>query len=310
MCDAHHHVFPDVARPPSDSRYLLTELLEDIGDLNVTKTVVVETAMMNAGKNAGAPVRETDLVEAIGRECEEKQGARIRVAAGFVGYVDLTLGETVAPLIEAHLATSDRLRGVRHIATWDESSDIFSAAPRHLLLDSRFREGFVCLGTYGLSFDALVYHPQLPDVVDLASAFPGTRIILEHTGCPLGAGIYAGEQQRAFDEWCENMAAVAACPNVVVKLGGLGMPTTGCDWSRRSTPPEAAEMAEAMAPYILYCIGMFGPDRCMFESNFPVEKVACSYPALWRAFEQVVADRTYEERMGLFYRTACSVYRV
>jgi L-fuconolactonase len=316
ICDPHHHFFPKPARrdpalpPVLGSGYLLQELLDDLDGVNVVKTVVVETYMMNATERDGGPASETELVAALGRDCEERQQANVRVAAGIVGFADLTLGKGVVPVLQAHLAASDRIRGVRHITTWDASGAFFSAGPPHVLLDPRFREGFACLTEHGLTFDALVYHPQLLEVADVAAAFPSTQIILEHTGCPLGLGPYAGERARVFAEWQEGMAALAACPNVAVKLGGMAMPQCGFGWEQRSTPPEPAELAEAMAPYFLSCIDQFGAERCMFESNFPVEKIACSYSALWLAYEQVAADRIDEEKRALFYDTACSTYRV
>lgn len=315
VCDPHHHFFPQAFRrfwshAVDNSGYLVEELLEDIDHVNVVKTVVIESWMVSATELGSGPASETAFVHAAVRRFREEHQTGIDVAAGIVGFADLSLGKAVSPALDAHLSASERFRGVRHIATWDASPDLYSASPPHMLLDPKFREGFACLDGYGLSFDALVYHPQLSDVVDLAISFPNTPIILEHAGCPLGSGPYEGKRARVVDEWQRGMADLAACSNVVVKLGGLGMPQAGFGWEKRDTPPDATELAEAMAPYYLFCIEQFGCDRCMFESNYPVEKVACSYPTLWQAYEQIVIDRTHEERKALFFDTACRTYRI
>ena len=177
-------------------------------------------------------------------------------------------------------------------------------------MDTHFREGFACLQQYGLSFDAWQYHTQLMELADLASAFSDTTIIVNHTGGPLGIGRYGGKRQEVFQEWKQGMMELASCPNVVVKLGGLGMPRCGFDWHERAKPPDSTELGEAMAPYFRFCIESFGAERCMFESNFPVDKISYSYTVLWNAFKRISEGCSPKERAALFHDTAVRVYRL
>ena len=163
---------------------------------------------------------------------------------------------------------------------------------------------------YGLSFDAWLYHPQLTELADLVRAFPNVSIIVDHIGGLLGIGPYTGKREEVFQQWESGIAELAACPNVVVKLGGLGMPLCGFGWNERVTPPNSAELAEAMLPYYHSCIEQFGANRCMFESNFPVDKVSYSYTIMWNAFKRISRDFSPEERAALFYDTAVRVYRL
>jgi len=310
ICDPHHHLWD---RP--GSRYVLDELLQDTGaGHNIVQTVFVEcrSEYRTEGPDEMKPVGETDFVESIAVRSASGQYGPTRAAAGIVGHADLTLGGVVAPVLEAHIAASkDRFRGIRHICAWDASPDIRSTAQAAgLLLEPSFREGFACLEKYGLSFDTWLFHPQIPDLTDLARAFPGITIILDHVGGPLGIGPYAGQREKVFEDWKESIAALAGCSNVVVKVGGLGMPICGFDWHERATPAGSTELAEAMAPYYRWCIQQFGVDRCMFESNFPVDKVSYSYAVMWNAFKRIAQDFSPEKRAALFHDTAARVYRL
>ncbi|HEX9921185.1 MAG TPA: amidohydrolase family protein [Anaerolineae bacterium] len=217
------------------------------------------------------------------------------------------------PVLEAQLeASPTRLRGIRHMLCWDASGlqCVRTLPPPGLLLDATFREGFACLQRYGLSFEAWLYYAQLPDLIDLARAFPEITIVLNHIGGPLGTGPYAGYRAAVFKSWQHYIASLATCPNVVVKLGGLGMPACGFGWHERPVPPGSAELAEAMKPYYLWCIEQFGVERCMFESNFPVDKISYSYGVLWNAFKLLVADLSPGEKTALFHDTAVRTYRL
>ncbi len=311
ICDPHHHLWE---RP--GNRYVLDELLQDTGGgHNIVRTVFVECRSLyrKDGAPEMRPVGETEFVQGIAAQSASGQYGETAVAAGIVGFADLTLGAAVAPVLEAQLAASlNRFRGIRHSNAWDASSEISSyrSPPRGLLLDPGFREGFARLQEYGLSFDAWLYHPQLLELEDLAKAFPGTTIILDHIGGPLGIGPYAGKREEILPEWQRGIAALGARPNVVVKLGGLGMPVCGFGWHERATPPGSTELAEAMAPYYRYCIEQFGVDRCMFESNFPVDRVAYSYTVMWNAFKRIAEGFSPDERAALFHDTAARVYRL
>ena len=311
ICDPHHHLWD---RP--NYRYLLEELGQDTGGgHNIVDTVYVECQSMykKDGPPEMQPVGETEFVQGIAVQSASGQSGMTTVAAGIVGFADLTPGAAVAAVLQAHIAAGKgRFRGIRHACVWDASADIppYKNSPKGLLLDPRFREGFDCLQEHGLSFDAWVYHTQLMELVDLARAFSTVPIILDHVGGPIGIGPYASKRGEVLQEWKRGIAALATCPNVVVKLGGLGMPLCGFGWHRRTAPPSSTELAEAMAPYYGWCIEQFGVDRCMFESNLPVDKMSYSYTTLWNAFKRISQGFSREDRAALFHNTAARVYQL
>src|SRR5256712_673547 len=179
-----------------------------------------------------------------------------------------------------------------------------------LFLRDDFRAGFAHLAPRGLTFEAWCYHRQLPDVTALARAFPGTTIILNHFGGPLGIGSYAGKAQDVFAQWRTDVSELATCPNVVAKLGGINMEMNGFAWHERPRPPGSQELADATHHYYDVTIGKFGADRCMFESNFPVDKASCSYTVLWNAFKRMTSGCSASEKAKLFHDTAARVYRL
>ena len=181
---------------------------------------------------------------------------------------------------------------------------------RGLLGDAKFREGFAALGRLGLSFDAWLYHPQLTELADLARAFPGVTIILDHIAGPLGIGAYTGKKDEVFELWKSGMDELSTCPNVVIKLGGFGMPLGGFEWHKRDAPPSSQDIADVMGPYYFHCIEKFGVDRCMFESNFPVDKVSSSYTVLWNSFKRMTEDFSPSDKAALFRDTAVRAYRL
>jgi predicted TIM-barrel fold metal-dependent hydrolase len=235
------------------------------------------------------------------------------VAAGIVGNADLMLGDAVEPVLEAlSEAGKGRFRGIRCTAAWDASPEITTARANSagMLADAEFRKGLSCLERMGLTFDCIVYHPQLPEVADMARAFPDLTIVLNHVGRPLGIGPYAGRREELMPEWRAGIDAVAECPNVVMKVGGLGNPISGFDWHTRSFPPGSREIAASGAPYYLYSIEKFGADRCMFESNFPVDKQSCSYVVCWNAFKRLTREFSASEQADLFHNTAARAYKL
>ena len=305
ICDPHHHLWDY-----PDSRYLVDEFLMDIdGGHRVTKTVFVECLQMyrSDGPKELAPVGETEFVERITDQSER------RVAAGIVGFADLTLGSNVQPVIEAHMQASEKFRGIRFASAWDASAQVRNAhtkPPNDLLASRQFRAGFACLNELGLSFDAWLYHTQIPELTDLARAFPEVAIILDHVGGPLGIGPYAGKRKEVFEIWRSNIADLSDCANVVVKLGGLTMTMSGFGWHKRDTPPGSIELSESMGPYYQTCIECFGAERCMFESNFPVDRASCSYNVLLNAFKRLTQGYSQAERSALFHDTATRVYKL
>ncbi len=309
ICDAHHHLWQRAGE-----HYLLEDLLGDIaGGHNVVATVAVECRAMYRmdGREELKPVGETEFLDGVANHAAREPRIGTAVAAAIVGFADLTLGDGVAPVLEAHLAASPgRFRGIRHSTTCDPSGALRSDASPSVMSESSFRRGFGCLKRYNLCFDAWLYHSQLPELAAVARAFPDVLIILNHIGGPLGAGPYAGRRSEVFEVWRRGISQVAECPNVAVKLGGLGSDRSGFDWHRRAVPPPATEIAAVIKPYFEFCIEKFGAGRCMFESNFPVEKRANTYLALWNAFKLIAKNFSAAERAALFHGTAFRLYRV
>jgi predicted TIM-barrel fold metal-dependent hydrolase len=231
-----------------------------------------------------------------------------------VGYVDLRLGSRAKSVLEQHIAVSGgRIRGIRNGSTWSDDPvlKVFrGAAPQGLLLDKSFREGFAALVALDLTFDAWMFQTQLSDAIDLAHAFPQARIVLNHVGGPIAIGPYAGKRDEAFAAWRARIREVASYPNTYVKLGGLGMKMIGFDFFERPEPPSSQDLEKAWRPYIETCITAFGPQRSMFESNFPVDKGTCSYQVLWNAFKRIAAGYSGDEKAALFAGAAKKAYRL
>jgi predicted TIM-barrel fold metal-dependent hydrolase len=260
------------------------------------------------------PVGETEFVTGIAAMSDSGLYGPTRVAAGIVGFADLTLGDRVEPVLQAHVrAGGGRFRGVRHSAAWDADTVIGNsrtATGPHLMARADFRAGLARLTALGLSLDAWQFHPQLPDVIDLARACPEARIVVGHCGGPLGYGVYAGKRDEVFGTWKAHIATLATCENVVMKLGGMMMRLAAYDYGTRPIPPSSAELADYWRPYIETCIERFGARRCLFESNFPVEKMGIGYAALWNAFKRLAAGASADEKRALFSETARRVYRL
>ena len=311
ICDPHHHLwdFPQ-------SRYLLPELLADLSSGHkIESTVFVECTTFYSA-HLPSPmnmVGETEFVAGAAAMADSGRYGPIRACRGSVGRADLTHPDVGAHL-DAHIrAGGRRFKGIRHAAGWHASADIRNShtdPPPNLYADPNFRRGFAELGKRRLSFDAWQYHPQLPEVTALARAFPETMIVLDHVGGPLGIGPYAGKRDEVFAGWSRDVRELATCPNVFVKLGGLGMAICGFDFHKHEVLPGSNELAEAWRPYLETCIEAFGPARGMFESNFPVDGVSCSYQTLWNAFKRAAKGASAAEKALLFRDTAMKFYRL
>jgi predicted TIM-barrel fold metal-dependent hydrolase len=318
IIDPHHHLWDAPQR--QRGLYLLPELLADIGGgHNIVSTVFLECqAMFRAdGPEEMKPVGEVEFVNGIAAMSASGQYGKTRVCEAIVGWADLMLGARVRAVLEAEIAVTGgkdgRFRGVRYGTSWDEGvagQHVSRAMPRHRLLDPKFREGFAELSKLGLTFDSWHFHPQLPDLVDLARAFPGQTIIVDHVGGMLGVGQYAGKSAEIWPMWKKSLQDLAGCPNVNIKLGGLGMTSFGFDFHFRDAPPSSQELAATWKPYIETCIEVFGPGRCMFESNFPPDKQSCGYTELWNAFKIVTKGASAAEKKALYSGTAARVYRM
>ena len=313
ICDPHHHLW-DRRDGRVEQRYMLDEILADTSSgHNVASTVFIEHLSMF---RAGGPdemkyVGEVEFVNGIAAMAASGLYGKTQVAAGIVGYADLSAGSRVRKVLEAEMdAARDRFRGIRCTGAWDADPRIARAPKPGLYMDARFREGLAELEPLGLTFDLPCRYPQLGEVTDLATKFPHTTIILNHLGGICGIGAYANRRDEVFSVWKTSMAELAKRPNVVVKLGGLAMEYCGFGWHERSKPPTSAELYEATRRYYETAIEQFGPDRCMFETNFPVDKVSCSYQVLWNSFKRVTATYSAAEKARLHHDTAARVYRL
>ena len=316
ICDPHHHLWEFRHDRPAP-RYLLDEILADINSgHNIVSTVFIECgAMYKAdGPEAMKVVGETEFVNGIAAMSASGLYGRARVVAGIVGTADMMLGDAVAAVLDAQIAAGGgRFRGIRHGATWDASDVIPNARtnpPPHLFLEDKFRQSFAHLAPRNLTFEGWCYHPQIPDLIDLARAFPDTTIILDHFGGPLCVGPYVGKRAEIFETWRADIATLGTCSNVVAKLGGLNMVFNGFGWQDRDKPPTSQELLDATRPYFEHTMNQFGADRCMFESNFPVDMVSCSYNVLWNSFKRLTADYSADKKAKLFHDTATRIYRL
>jgi L-fuconolactonase len=309
IVDAHHHL-----NPAQDHRYLVDDLISDTrAGHNVTHTVYVETlaSYRPDGPEELRPVGETEFAAAQARESD---GRPTRIGA-IVPYADLTLGDALDEVLDTHAtAGGGRFRGIRHPLAWDASPEVpagYMSPPPRLMADDRFRRGVARLGEQGYSFDAWIYHPQLPELAELAAAAESTTIVLNHLGVPLNVGPYAS-REAVRPDWRSGMLQLATCPNAVVKLGGIGMDSylfrTG--WSSWDRPPGSDDVVGWWGDDIRWCIDTFGPSRCMFESNYPVDRDAVGYTVTWNAFQKIAASYSDAEQDDLFSGTAARVYRI
>ena len=313
IIDPHHHLIDRLGH----GTYLLPDLLSDLASgHNVVATVYLEWLSMYRadGPLAMRPLGEVEFANGVAAMCASGAYGKIRACAGIVGHAELTLGSGLAKVLEAMMAAAGgRFCGVRFIACTDPDQaqwGVNQMRPQGLLLDKTVREGFAQLESRGLSFDTWVYHPQLGDVVDLARAFPGTQICVDHVGGPIGLGRYKGKRDAVFVEWSRSIRELAACPNVHVKLGGMGMPMFGFDFVEGEIAPGSEQLAQAWRPYVETCIEAFGPKRAMFESNFPVDKVSYGYGVYWNACKRLAKGMSAAEKADLFHGTASRFYRL
>jgi L-fuconolactonase len=310
IIDPHHHLWR------TGIVYQVEDLWRDTeSGHNIEKTVFVDCSAeyRTDGPEHLKCLGETEYVleQAILSEAGAKGEA---VIAAIVSTADLTLGDAVADVLDQHIELGEgRFRGIRLAAARDPH-------PESLVLPGPAREGlyslpsFLCgmkvLGARGLSFDAWHYHHQNQDFLEMARAVPATQIILDHFGSPLGVGRYANKRDEIFEQWKIDIEAISQCDNVVAKLGGLLMPDNGFGFDKRETAPSSDEFVEAQRRYFMHTIECFGPDRCMFASNFPVDKLSIAYPILYNGLKKLVADFSEDEKDAMFYGTAARIYGI
>jgi predicted TIM-barrel fold metal-dependent hydrolase len=310
IIDPHHHVWDD-----ERGRYMSSELLHDLSTghrIESTVFVQFKSGYRKEGPPSMQPVGEVEFARSFADTCEIQNPGGPRVCEGIIAHADLTLGDDVQPVLDAMAeAGGKRLKGIRHGATWDSGSAGYGRtfARPHLLSDATFRRGFARLIPLGLTFDAWLFYPQLPDLVSLLHDFPDASVVVDHAGGVLGVDPHT-DRAAVFDAWRENMKRVAGCPNVMVKIGGLGMLYAGWDFHLRDRPPSSNDLAVCWRPYVETCIELFGPERCMFESNFPVDKQSCGYGVLWNAFKRITEHFSPSEKLALYSGTAAQAYRM
>ena len=313
IIDAHHHLWER-----HGNRYLISEFMADANSgHNIRASVFIDCGSFyrNSGPALMAPVGEVEFANGIAAMAASGAYGGTLVCAGIVSSADISIGADVAQVLDAQIAAGGgRFRGIRVTTKWDADEALNTGryiVPRGLMQDGDFRAGFATLAPRRLSFDAMVYHHQLLELADLARAFPDTTIVLNHIGGLLAyTRNYVARKDEAIALWRSNMTALAKCPNVFVKLGGLGMPYLGLGFDKLDAPAPSAQLAEAWGPLFTHCIDQFGPARCMFESNFPPDNGSVSYPVIWNTFKRIAARYSADEKRALFYGAAVTAYRL
>jgi predicted TIM-barrel fold metal-dependent hydrolase len=312
IIDAHHHLWD---RP--ESHYLLDDYLDDLdsGHRVVASVYVQCRSMFSVDRpEAFRCVGEVEFANGVAARSASGIYGSPRICAAIVAGADLRLGQAVVPVLDEMLERAGpRLQGIRNTTAWHADPAMVSnprPPPPQVLAERQFRQGVKCLRDYDLALDVWGYHTQLGEILDLARAFPDQVIVVDHVGGPVGIGPFAGRRDEVFAEWAQLILQLAGCPNVRVKLGGLGMNVGGFALHTRTLPPDSQTLAALWRPYILHCIESFGAERCMFESNFPVDKGMYSYGVMWNAFKRITAPFSVDERAQLFSGVAASTYRI
>jgi L-fuconolactonase len=307
IVDPHHHLWDR-----GGSTYLAPQLLDDITKThNVVKTIFVECKANYDREHAEHfwPLGETVFAAGEADRTEASGGPTI---AAIVGHADMMLGEGIADVLAAHIDLGGgRFRGIRHSTAWDASDEIHHGrrAREHMMGTSEFEAAARTLASMGLTFDAWLYHPQLPEVASLAAEVPDLAIVLNHLGGPLAIGPYGQARDQAHTNWMADMKRVADNPNVFLKLGGIGMDDSfATGWATRDAPPTSTEVADYWGDDVRFCIDLFGPERCMFESNFPMDRQTLPYAVIWNSFQIIAAGYSDAEQDDLFSGTATRVY--
>jgi L-fuconolactonase len=302
ICDAHIHL-----RRLQSKQYLSADFLKDAGHgHNIRRSVVIQSREnYKVGQGGGmTPIEETEFVMKDACTIE----SRIGVATGFIGYADLTMGDAVASVLESQIALGrGRFRGIRFSR---RPGTIEGHDAKSVLSETDFLKGLAKLQDYGLTYELVVRPNQFEELAELAKKFPDTPMIVNHIGWMFNFGHGKKLNEEQIQEWENSILKLVHCNNIYIKLGGLGGSDAGFGWSNKAIPPGSAELASQIAPYYLYCIEKFGVKRCMFESNFPVDKESYSYLVLWNAFKRITKAFSYAERFALFYDTAAQVYHL
>ena len=316
IIDPHHHLW-DVGF----GRYYIEELLEDINSSghNIVSTVYIMSSSNTKiyskdGLEEFKPLTEIEFATSEGKRADLIPNNRVKVNASIVGSVDLTYGNKLQPVLEKAVNISEgRFKGIRMLLASHTDPRISSGAVKSdlgLMLHPNFIDGAKCVQDANLSLDFWIYHTQLNEMEKIARALPDLTIILNHIGGPIHIGEYEGKQAATHREWRSAMMRLSRIPNINVKLGGLGMAVNGAKFHNSKFPPNSVQLSDVWKPWIYETIDMFGFDRCMFESNFPVDKGSCSYGALWNAFKIIAKDMSDDEINKLFSKNAAKIYKI
>ena len=291
VIDAHHHIWrhadlpwlsgpmvPRIFGPyePIRRDYPIEEFLADIAGTGVVKSVYVQANW--------APARAEDEVAWVQKTADESGWPH-----AIVGHADL-LAEDVRPALD-RLARYPLMRGIRMQLHWHENAQYRFAASPDLADDPTFRRNFSALADYGFSFDLQVFSGQMAGAARLAADFPATTLILQHAGMPENLS------KRGREEWRGGMELLAARPAVVAKLSGLGT------FIHRNDPAHIAAIVRET-------VALFGPDRCLYGSNFPIEKLWTRYDALLDAYRAALAADPEEQKRAMLHDNAARVYRL
>jgi predicted TIM-barrel fold metal-dependent hydrolase len=314
ICDPHHHFWVHRPEPVDYQQYLLPELAGDVNSgHNVRSTVFIEVRCEYRadGPDEMKPVGEVEYVQTIADASASGSHGPTKAAAGIIGHADLKLGEGVRPVLEAMRAASpNRFRGVRHSVGWDESPELANREIKGVLGTDGYRAGAKVLAGMGLILENSLYFHQASELADFARALPELTIVLNHIGGLVRVGPYANRDEYVLPEWRKGIELMAQAPNIVLKLGGVGQTRFAYGWDERETPVGSEELAETLGPLMNHCIEKFGPERCMFESNYPVDKISYSYNVLYNAFKRLSKGYSATERANLFHDTAARVYNI
>ena len=318
IIDPHHHLWHGPIQEKEENnpyRYLLEDLWNDTGSgHNIKKTVFIDCGQeyYKQGPDSFKPVGETEFVVEIAKQAQ--QDPNKSQISGIIGHVDMMLGDSAREVLEAHNEKGEGLfRGIRHSGGWDADEAVRNAHSepiQKIYLEDKFQRGLEQLVDLDMVFDTWHYHNQIRDLTVLAKALPSLKIVHDHFGGPLGIGPYEGKQKDIFRQWKDDILELSECPNVYSKLGGLAMPVNGWDWHKNDFPASSDELVAAHKEYYLHTISAFGVKRCMFESNFPVDKQSISYHVLWNAFKKIAVNYSDEDKSFLFYKTAKYFYNL
>ncbi|MET0545069.1 MAG: amidohydrolase family protein [Caulobacterales bacterium] len=313
IIDAHHHLWtnsPADPFEPYDHEALLADKLNSGHNIIATVYADAHSNYRTTGPEHLKVVGETEHADWVAEEGLRRGGRSAGICAASVTNADLTMGAAVGEVLDAHMAASKRFRGIRHMTAFDPELPHYGGSEYGTMALRDFRDGLKELQKRDLTFDAWLFHPQLPEMIDLARAFPNARMVQDHLGGLVGVGRFADRRKEAFAEWKKDMARLAECPNVTLKVGGLNMYYTGLVPGQKEAAFSSEQMAQRQRDIILTAIDLFGPSRCMFESNFPVDMLYTSYTNVWNTFKRVTKDFSAAERADLFAGTAQRAYRI